>query len=230
MPSRRPPRCPKCGGTYVRLWLPGPSVEVLVDATRPEAGVLAALVHADDWPYPAGDPTLVLCAVCEEDCGKYPRQHGHPLYRAAAPITEDGPWLPARHWQVQDQRTDFFGTTLQLLVDAYEEKLTGQEQYRYGPSAGHDDPPGQGAPEKGGQGIDHPPTVDEALQAVRDARAAEALALERLGAALRAEHAAGAGKRELGRRADGVMSLPLVRRALAEGGQRVDQPSGEAGE
>ncbi|MDJ0464950.1 hypothetical protein [Streptomyces sp. H27-C3] len=243
MPSRGTPKCPKCGGTYVRLWLPGPSVEVLVDAARPAAGVLAALVHSDDWPSPAGDPMLVLCAVCEQDCGKYPRQHGHPLHQAAVPVTEDGPWLPAREWQVQDLRTDYFGTALQQLIDAYEETLTGEEQYRYG--RGRDDPPGRGAPEKGGQGVDHeasgdgaarggegvdhPLTVDDALQAVRDARDAEARALERLGEALRTEHAAGAGKRELGRRADGVMSLPLVRRALAEGGQRVDHPSAEGG-
>ncbi|MFZ3475403.1 hypothetical protein ACODT3_43185 [Streptomyces sp. 4.24] len=198
-------------------------------------------MHSDDWPYPAGDPMLVLCAVCEQDCGKRPRQHGHPLHQAAVPITEDGPWLPARHWQVQDQLTDFFGTALQQLVDAHEEELTGEPQYRYGPSAGHDDPPGQGPAEKGGQpvdhgaseggldwggeGVDHPLSVDDALQAVRDARDAEARAVERLGEALRAEHAAGAGKRELGRRADGVMSLPLVRRALADGGQRVDHPA-----
>lgn len=215
----------------MRLWVPGPSVEVLVDVARPEAGVLEALVHADDFPYPAGDPTLVLCAVCEQDCGERPRQHGHPLYRAAKAITEDDPWPRARDWQVSDLRTDFFGTALQQRVDAYEEELTGEPQYRYGPSRGHDDPPGRGAPEKGGQGddhgssdtvagpggqgVDHPLSVDDALQAVRAARAAEARALEQLGEALRGEHAAGSGKRELGRRASGVMSLPLVRRSLA---------------
>ncbi|MFD7609310.1 hypothetical protein [Streptomyces sp. NPDC059828] len=50
MPSPRPPKCQNCGGTYVRLWLPGLSVEVLVDAARPEAGVLAALVRSHDRP------------------------------------------------------------------------------------------------------------------------------------------------------------------------------------
>ncbi|MER6367224.1 hypothetical protein ABT255_02390 [Streptomyces mirabilis] len=35
-------------------------------------------------------------------------------------------------WQVQDLDIDFFGTTLQQLVDAYNEQFTGTPQFRYG--------------------------------------------------------------------------------------------------
>ncbi|MDL5199542.1 hypothetical protein [Streptomyces sp. ALI-76-A] len=43
-----------------------------------------------------------------------------------------GPWPKAKDWQVQDLDTDFFGTTLQQLVDAYDEQFTGTPQFRYG--------------------------------------------------------------------------------------------------
>ncbi len=235
------PYCPKCGGTLVQAWLPGPSMQILVDAARPEMGVLAVLVGSDDFPQGVfEDPWPVLCAVCEQDCGKRPRQWGHPLYKAFMDVLErDVGWPRARDWEVEDMFTDWYETRLRKLVDAHEEVLTGEPRIRYGPFADQDDPPGRGAPEKGqrvdhgpsgtaeeagGEGADHPLTVDEALVAVRAARDAEARALERLGEALRAEHAAGAGKRELGRRARGVLSLPLVRRALSKGGQGVDHP------
>lgn len=177
MVPRRPPRCPKCRGTYVRLWLPGPSVEVLVDVARPQEGVLAALVHADD-PAPSARPMLVLCAVCEADFGHRPRQHGRPAYAVAVEAAEEGPWPAARDWQVSDLNTDFFSTALQQLIDAYDEELTGEPQYRYGPSPSTPDPPGRGAleagqhvdhlptgddPGAGGQGVDHPPGVEEAV-------------------------------------------------------------------
>jgi hypothetical protein len=157
-----------------------------------------------------------------------------------AVLEEDAGWPRARDWEVEDIFTDWYETRLRKLVDAHEEELTGEPRFRYGPFKGRDDPPGRGAPEKdqridhgesesareaGGEGVDHPLTVDEALAAVRAARDAEARALDQLGQALRAEHAAGAGKRELGRRARGVLSLPLVRRALAEGGEGVDHPA-----
>ncbi|QKV98226.1 hypothetical protein HUT19_41640 (plasmid) [Streptomyces sp. NA02950] len=218
----------------VQAWLPGPSMQILVDAARPEAGVLAVSVMSDDFPQGVfKDPWPVLCAVCEQDCGKHPRQWGHPLYKAfMAALEEDAGWPRARDWEVEDIFTDWYETRLRKLVDAHEEELTGERRFRYGPFKGRDDPPGRGAPEKGqgpetvqeagGEGVDHPLSVDEALEEVRAARDAEARALERLGEALRAEHAAGAGKRELGRRTCGVLSLPLVRRALAEGGQGVD--------
>ncbi len=235
------PYCPKCGGTLVQAWLPGPSMQILVDAARPEAGVLAVQVQSDDFPNGVfSDPWPVLCAVCEQDCGKHPRQWGHPLYKAFMEVLErDAGWPRARDWEVEDIFTDWYKTRLRKLVDAHEEELTGEPRFRYGPFEDRDDPPGRGAPEKGqrvdhgpsdaaqevgGEGVDHPLTVDEALAAVRTARDAEARALDQLGHALRAEHAAGAGKRELGRRAHGVLSLPLVRRALAEGGQAVDHP------
>lgn len=235
------PYCPKCGGTLVQAWLPGPSMQILVDAARPEAGVLAVLVGSDDFPNGVfADPWPVLCAVCEQDCGKHPRQWGHPLYKAFVDALErDAGWPRARDWEVEDIHTDWYETRLRKLVDAHEEALTGEPRFRYGPFKDRDDPPGRGAPEKGqrvdhcasdwvreagGEDLDHPLTVDEALAAVRAAREAEARALVRLGEALRAEHAAGAGKRELGRRVSGVMSLPLVRRALAEGGEGVDHP------
>ncbi|MDX3232903.1 hypothetical protein [Streptomyces sp. ME19-01-6] len=44
------PFCPKCGSSLVQAWLPGPSMQILVDAARPEAGVLAVLVGSDDFP------------------------------------------------------------------------------------------------------------------------------------------------------------------------------------
>jgi hypothetical protein len=43
---------------------------------------------------------------------------------------EEGPWPAARNWQVSDLRTDYFGTALQQRVDAYDEQLTGEPQYR----------------------------------------------------------------------------------------------------
>lgn len=74
------PYCSKCGSTLVQTWLPGPSMQVLVDAARPKEGVLAVPVHSDDFPLGAfKDPWPVMCAVCEQDCGKAPRQWGHPL-------------------------------------------------------------------------------------------------------------------------------------------------------
>lgn len=229
----------------MQAWLPGPSMQVLVDAARPEAGVVAVLVGSDDFPQGVfDDPWPVLCAVCEQDCGRHPRQWGHPLYKAfMAVLEQDAGWPRARDWEVEDMFTDWYETRLRKLVDAHDEELTGEPQYRYGPSKDRDDPPGRGAPEggqrvdhppsdslpeTGGEGVDHPLSVDEALAAVRAAREATDRALDRLGDALRAEHAAGAGKRELGRRANGVMSLPLVRRALGEGGQGVDHPSTDA--
>ncbi|MFI1973346.1 hypothetical protein [Streptomyces cinnamoneus] len=55
-------------------------MQVLVDAARPKEGVLAVPVHSDDFPLGAfKDPWPVMCAVCEQDCGKAPRQWGHPL-------------------------------------------------------------------------------------------------------------------------------------------------------
>lgn len=236
------PYCPKCGGTLVQAWLPGPSMQILVDAAKPEAGVLAVLVGSDDFPQGVFEaPWPVLCAVCEQDCGKHPRQWGHPLYKAfMAALEEDAGWPRARDWEVEDIFTDWYETRLRKLVDAHEEELTGEPRFRYGPFKDRDDPPGRGAPEKGqrvahspsgtaqedgGERVDHPLTVDAALAAVRAARDAEAHALDQLGQALRAEHAAGAAKRELGRRAQGVLSLPLVRRALTEGGEGVDHPA-----
>ncbi|MFI1408691.1 hypothetical protein ACH4Y0_01940 [Streptomyces sp. NPDC020707] len=41
-----------------------------------------------------------------------------------------GPWPKAKDWRAQDLDTDFFGTTLQQLVDAYDEQFTGTLQFR----------------------------------------------------------------------------------------------------
>lgn len=223
------PRCPKCRSTYVRMWVPGPHVELLIDVDRPERGVLAALVHADDIPGWPRKP-MTMCALCEADFGHHPRQHGYPAFTTALKAAEEGPWPKAKDWQVQDLDTDFFGTTLQQLVDACDEQFTGEPQFRYG--GGEYDPPGQGAPEvgqhvahdpaehaaeEGGQRVDRPLTIEDAVAEVLKARAAEAAALERLRAALRAEYRPGNG-RELSRRAAPAMSRPLVLRALGEAG------------
>lgn len=211
----------------MRVWVPGPQVEVLVDVARPGAGVLEAQVHADDIPH-TGERLMAMCALCEADLGYRPRQHGRPAYAAAVAAIEEGPWPRARDWQVADLDTDFFATALQRRIDAYDEELTGEPGFRYGGS-GEYDPPGQGAPERGqgvdhapsgpvpgvgGQRVDHPPTVEEAVQAVLAARTAKAAALEVLGVALRAEYVPGGG-RDLSRRAAPAMSRPLVLRALA---------------
>ncbi|MGW1783921.1 hypothetical protein ACWCQQ_33125 [Streptomyces sp. NPDC002143] len=45
---------------------------------------------------------------------------------------EEGPWPKTKDWQVQDLDTDFFGTTLQQLVDAYDKQFIGTPQFRYG--------------------------------------------------------------------------------------------------
>ena len=235
------PFCPKCGGTLVQAWLPGPSMHVLVDTARPEAGVLAVQVQSDDFPDGVfRDPWPVLCAVCEQDCGKRPRQWGHPLYAAMMTVLEEGPWPPARDWEVEDLRTDWYQTRLRNLVDEHEEQLTGQAPFRYGPSRLHPDPPGRGAPEEAdaGQRVDHPapgeppaggdgeavnaltaspPGVDEAAGAVLAALGAVEKAREVLGAALRAEQGrTGASANELAGRVRGAMSRPLVLKALRE--------------
>ncbi|MEW1657923.1 hypothetical protein [Streptomyces sp. NPDC093707] len=224
------PSCPKCHGTYLRMWVPGPQVEILIDVKDPDRGVLAALVHADDIPA-TGPRPMTMCALCEADMGHYPRRHGFPAFTAALKVAQEGSYPRAKDWQVQDLHTDFFGTTMQQLVDAYDEKFTGEPQFRYG---GREyDPPGQGAPEKagqgidhtpsevcpeaGGQGVDHPLTIENAVAEVLKARQAEAAALEKLRAALRAEHIPGNG-RELSRRAAPAMSRPLVLRAIGETG------------
>ncbi|MEU1375979.1 hypothetical protein ABZ442_20320 [Streptomyces triculaminicus] len=109
----------------MQTWLPGPSMQVLVDAARPEAGVLALLVHSDDFPQGVfADPWPVMCALCEQDCGKRPRQWGHQLYVAMMTALEDGEWPGARDWEVEDQFTDWYETRLRKLVDAHKEWRT----------------------------------------------------------------------------------------------------------
>lgn len=211
----------------MRVWVPGPQVEVLVDVARPAAGVLEAQVHADDIPR-AGERWMAMCALCEADLGYRPRQHGRPAYAAAVAAIEEGPWPRARDWQVADLDTDFFATALQRRIDAYDEELTGEPVFGYGRSREYD-PPGRGAlergqgvdhepsetpPNAGGQRVDHPPNAEEAVQAVLAARAAQTAALEMLEVALRAEYVPGGG-RDLSRRAAPAMSRPLVLRALA---------------
>ncbi|GAA0464444.1 hypothetical protein GCM10009544_28500 [Streptomyces stramineus] len=151
------PFCSKCGSTLVQTWLPGPSMQVLIDAARPEAGVLAVLVHSDDFPQGVfKDPWPVMCAVCEQDCGKSPRQWGHPLYVAMMAGLEADAWPRARDWEVQDLHTDWYATRLRKLVDGHEELLTGARPFRYG-SHKECDPPGRGAPEEGdGPHVGHP--------------------------------------------------------------------------
>ncbi len=67
----------------------------------------------------------------------------------------------------------------------------------------------------GGPGVDHPPTVEEAVAGVPAARAAEAQWLRLLGVALRAEDAPGK-RRELARWASPAMSPTLVLRAIGQ--------------
>lgn len=47
--------------------------------------------------------------------------------------------------QVQDLDTDFFGTAVQQLVDAYDERFVGEPQFHSGRR--QHDPPSQSAPE-----------------------------------------------------------------------------------
>lgn len=198
-----------------------------MDVARPQAGVLEAQVHADDIPH-AGERLMAMCALCEADLGYRPRQHGRPAYAAAMTAIEEGPWPRAKDWQVSDLHTDFFGTALQQRIDAYDEELTGEPQFRYRGFKDYD-PPGQGPPEPGqavdhtpsedvpdtgGQRVDHDPSVEDAVAAVLAARSAEAAALDVLREALRAAYVPGGG-RELSRRAAPAMSRPLVLRALA---------------
>ncbi|MFI9206366.1 hypothetical protein [Streptomyces sp. NPDC053048] len=151
------PYCSKCGSTLVQTWLPGPSMHVLVDTARPEAGVLAVSIHSDDFPQGVfKDPWPVMCAVCEQDCGSRPRQWGHRLYEAMMAVLEEGEWPRARDWEVEDQFTDWYETRLRKAVDSHEELLTGERPFRYGSSKDYD-PPGRGAPEEGEDG----PRVDQ---------------------------------------------------------------------
>ncbi|NUQ96112.1 MAG: hypothetical protein HOY79_05955 [Streptomyces sp.] len=67
-------------------------------------------------------------------------------------VLEEGPWPPARDWEDEDLRTDWYQTRLRNLVDEHEEQLTGQAPFCYGPSRFHPDPPGRGAPEEANAG------------------------------------------------------------------------------
>lgn len=92
-------------------------------------------VHRLGLPPPAGPHDLLgaravppcLGDVTSSQTVEAVRRRIDPQGRAA-----EGPWPKAKDWQVQDLDTDFFGTALQQLVDAYDEQDTGTPQFRYG--------------------------------------------------------------------------------------------------